>query len=217
MNKTIEKIYSNIKLNQYLTKDILALYHHAAQIKSPILLDTSARENNQNYEDIIIKNISKKLCIPCIKVNTSEYSVEKMPGRHLSDILIQLINEAEGNIELAQRGVVVLDNMDSLFKLAEGAVATVLNVELPRLIHGDLFQIVHNNQKISFDTSNVTFIGKGDFSDINELKMKSGYNKNGSRYLGGFQEIIEVKGLELVDKNTITNPEKNKIIVLSNN
>ncbi len=210
MNKTIKRIYSNIKVNQNLSKDILTIYHHAAQIKSPILLDTSPNKEEQDYIEQTIRDISEELSVPCVKVNAPEYTVEKMPGRHLSEILIQLLDASGDNMESARKGVVILDDIDVLYKLAEERTGTILNVELPKLIHGNVYEIVYNGQKRSFDTSNVTFIGKGNFSNANSLRTRSGYDKNGSRYLGGFQEIINAKNLELIENDTISIKKKPK-------
>lgn len=109
-----------------------------------------------------------------------------------------MLDEANGNIELAQKGIILLSNINVLYKLNISGIQTILNKELPQLITSKCYDILYNGKKIKFDTTNVTIVASGNFSEISEEQMKSSLSTNkGFKYIGGFQEIIDINNISL--------------------
>lgn len=195
MEKIIDRIYSNIKRNQSLSSDVLKIYNHSPEIKEPILIDSY----NDSIIDVV-KDMAEDFDTVCVSVNANDYIKYKLSSRDLKHILVELLDKANGDIEKAKRGIVIINDIDLLyFKNAIG-LSTILMNELPTFIHGKTYRIRYYDNDIDFDTTNITVIGKGDFSHIGDEKLD--YASTTSKYLGGFQEILKAKDIEFkLDKN----------------
>ena len=195
MDKIINRIYSNIKRNQSLSNDVLKIYNHSPEIKEPILVDSY---NNSLID--VVKDMASDFDTVCVCVKATDYTNHKLPGKDLEQILVSLLEEANGDIEKAKRGIVIMNGIDSLYVQNVVGVSTILKNELPTFIHGNTYRIKYYDTDIDFDTTNVTVIGKGNFSHISDEKLD--YNCTTSKYLGGFQEVLRAKDLEFKsDKN----------------
>lgn len=129
----------------------------------------------------IFRCISDYTNIPVVTEDSTEFTAQGYKGKDVTDMLYHLYLAAEGNIEKAQRGIIVIDEidkkisgnpdnevyskavLDSLLKMAEGHH---YKIELPR------------NGIIDIDTSYITFVMAGAFSGIekfNETKRSLGF------------------------------------------
>ncbi|MEG2348621.1 MAG: AAA family ATPase [Clostridia bacterium] len=127
-----------------------------------------------------LKNIFKLLDVPYIIANSASFSKAGFVGKPVATIIHDLINKNNGNIEKAQKGVIILDEFDKLSSnstngkedIKEGA-----QQELLKLVEGTKITIQDQNGSLKeFDTSKITFIGLGAFPylyDQREQKTKS--------------------------------------------
>lgn len=134
----------------------------------------------------IIRQISENLNLPCTIEDSTAYTEEGYVGASVSQMITNLINAAKGNLELASKGIVFVDEIDkkaqpkssffnsevnktgvlkSLLKLIEG---TELYIPNPNYYDGDFSE----EYMIRFDTSNVIFIFGGAFEGLEEVKEK---------------------------------------------
>ena len=125
----------------------------------------------------IIKEIAEKIGVPFLVTSMGEYSATGYVGGSLENILVELYNKANGDLELAQRGVVVLDEIDKL--IFGGANALVMKKavqhDLLKLLGGGKYVItvgdgLFSRRTIEFDTSKLTFAGIGALTDLRTKK-----------------------------------------------
>lgn len=122
-----------------------------------------------------IQLVCEYLGIPFAKVDATDYTQSGYVGRSVSEMIEKLIYIANGDIELAQKGILVIDEIDK--KAAKGENSTIatkavldslLKITGRGIIEVD---IVENDQKktIDFDTSNLTVIFTGAFEGIEKM------------------------------------------------
>lgn len=132
----------------------------------------------------IVKQIANNLNFPLTIEDATSYTQEGYVGASIIDMIYNIISAANGNIELAKRGIIFIDEIDkkanrdgmisdiskgdvlkSLLKIMEG---TIIQLENP------LYYINPEVEKptISFDTSSLIFIFGGAFEGLDKIKEK---------------------------------------------
>ncbi len=127
----------------------------------------------------ILRRIQEKISIPMVTVDSSFYSAAGYEGNSLSDILVQLYHQAGDNLEKAEHGIVVIDEIDKKVTKDQNDVSgiRVLN-SLLTMIEGGTFHINIGSEGfphyIQFCTNQVLFITIGAFAELaQELQRKS--------------------------------------------
>ncbi len=168
-----KQIFLNIINNQCLI-DINDL---TASQKSTIFIDGASGTG----KTAIIKAIAKKLDIPFVKVAATKFSKVGYVGESLDSIFKKLLEKAGGNIEKAQKGIVVLDEMDKLGingDIRDLSMKKALQEELLDILSGGKYNLDQGlatkitGQALEFDTSKVTFIGIGALTELREEKIE---------------------------------------------
>lgn len=130
--------------------------------------------------------LAEMLSLPFVKVDATTLTESGYTGDDVESIIGRLLQSAEGDVEKAQTGIVYIDEIDKLRKMA-----TNLNVSrdvsgegvqqsLLTMIEGTVLSVPtdsnrkHPNSKnnIQFDTKNVLFIVGGSFAGIEELLVQ---------------------------------------------
>lgn len=136
---------------------------------------------------LIVKEVARNLSLPIVKRPVTSFSTTGYKGADLNDLLIELLNQTGGDLELAERGIIVLDEFDKLCATSDRdlVMKQALQQELLSYISGDKFDIEYNGKRIVFDTSKITFVALGAFTDLrnrkiseNEKKYKQGLGFN---------------------------------------
>lgn len=174
-DNAVETIVNNIYNNQLLldtkNEDLIS------SSKSSILLDGPTGTG----KTLIVKEVANELSIPMITRSATSFSAAGYKGADLSEMLVSLLKEANGDIETAQRGIIVLDEFDKL----GGKVNSELDMkkavqqELLTYLSGAKFNIEYNGKNVEFDTSHVTFICLGAFTDLREKKISEELTEDG--------------------------------------
>ena len=140
-----------------------------------------------------LKEISKKLEIPLVIANANSFSETGYVGPSITDLLEKLLEQANGNISLAERGIVVLDEIDKIAEtdLESRSMKLGVQKELLGFISGSKYTLKINKtffgcDKVEFDTSKLTFILSGAFTTLKEDKIK----QNSTNSLG-FSDKLE--------------------------
>lgn len=177
-DEAIKTLVSNIYFNQVLI-DTLSKNGDIDESeldsrKISILLDGSTGTG----KTAIAKEIASKLQLPIEIVNANSFSETGYVGPTITDILSKLLDQANGNLAVAERGIVVLDEID---KIATNAyydgrdMKQGVQEELLAFIGGGKYEIKDNvlfAPKTIFDTSKLTFILSGAFTRLRETKIK---------------------------------------------
>ena len=135
----------------------------------------------------ILKQLAKQLNRVYVIEDANEFTQEGYHGRSVSDIIKDLIVAAEYDIKEAERGIVIIDEIDK--KAARPTLERdvsglgVLN-SLLKLVEGKKFRLYdgpeYDPDRDDFYTDNLIIFFAGAFSDMNNIKKKM----KGSQVIG---------------------------------
>ena len=180
-DKAIEDAVSTLFLNQKL----IDMGDEDALItsKANVLIDGPTGTG----KTMLVKELSKSMSLPMVITSITSFSTTGYKGNDLENILLKLIKEADGDIELAQRGIICLDEFDKLGANNEQdslAMRKALQEELLTYLSGNKFDVNYNGKTIEFDTSKVTFIALGAFTNLRERKILENEKKHQTSKIG---------------------------------
>lgn len=173
-DKTVKTVLFNIFMNQKIVNSGKEEMINSS--KANIILDGPTGTG----KTLMLNQITKSLSLPMVLRPIISFSTTGYKGADLNDLLISLLDASNGDLELAQRGVIVLDEFDKLASNnSDKDLVMKLGVqqELLPYISGATFEIEYEGKKINFDTSKITFIALGAFNDLREKKIEENEKK----------------------------------------
>ena len=128
----------------------------------------------------MINIIAKKMGLPFFKADATAYTKEGYVGKSVYSMFNNLIDAADGDIERAQKGILIIDEIDKKLSSRRDDVGgiDVLN-SLLKIMDRDIIEVDRgkgfSEQSILFDTSNLTIIFMGAFAELykNKQEIKS--------------------------------------------
>lgn len=129
----------------------------------------------------IIKQITKLLNVPIIIEDANRYTMEGFVGQSVDDMLINLIERCDGDVDLAERGIIVLDEADKLEgnSTNEKVVSTGVQHALITMMEGGIYSVKRANSPYSgeyeIDTKNIQFILMGSFDKQMVVEKSLGF------------------------------------------
>lgn len=131
----------------------------------------------------IINVVAKELDIPVFKADATAYTKAGYVGKDVPSMLIGLLEAANGDIKKAQRGILIIDEIDKKSSSSKDDVSgkSVLHSML-KMLDRDIIEVdidQARNDKMMFDTSNLTVIFMGSFDSLYEEKQKYGHKTVG--------------------------------------
>lgn len=169
----IKQILSTIYFNQRLYDSDLP-DDKLRNLKQNILLVGSTGVGKTE----IIKQIAKQLDIPCVIEDATRYTIEGYKGNSVEDMIKDLYESADCNLELAERSILVIDEIDkkSANEDVSSIASTGVQQSLLKLLEGTIYNIsgdfANMLEPFEFDSSYLTIILSGAFSHMNEKKSK---------------------------------------------
>ena len=215
----ISTMYSSIKKtiisqDEQIMQILTALFKNQKVVDSELDIDLIAKlkENILIYGSTgtgkteILKRISKLYEIPIVIEDATSLSETGYQGRKITDMLEDLCLAANGDIKLAEKGILVIDEFDKLAEKSGDNESHVSRLGVQRsllkLLDGSLFYF-DNKQ---FDSSRLTIVGAGAFTGItNGDDYKHLTNDDFIRYgiirelIGRFSKTITMNPLERED------------------
>ena len=215
----ISTMYSSIKKtiisqDEQIMQILTALFKNQKVVESDLDIDLIAKlkENILIYGSTgtgkteILKRISKLYNIPIVIEDATSLSETGYQGRKITDMLEDLCLAANGDIKLAEKGILVIDEFDKLAEKSGDNQSHVSRLGVQRsllkLLDGTLFYF--NNKQ--FDSSRLTIVGVGAFTGITngddykqlttEDFMKYGIMRE---LIGRFSKTIAMNPLEKED------------------
>lgn len=145
------------------------------------------RGNTGTGKTFIPEKILKCFGVPYFVADATEYTESGYVGKDVEQMLVSLYHAAGNNLKLAERGVLVIDEIDKKVSRAnEGShnIGGGFQEALYKLAEGTKIRInvgtKMNEEWIDFDTSRLTIILSGAFENIEELaKDRCGKRKSG--------------------------------------
>jgi len=188
-------------LDKYITgqdyaKKVLSVsaYNHYKRIESPVVDDVEIEKSNILMlgpsgvgKTLLAKTLSKKLKVPFTIADATTLTEAGYVGEDAESVLERLIQAANGDITLAEKGIVFIDEVDKKARSSESNTSTRdvsgegVQQALLRLIEGTTTYInVGSNklssEKIEFSTENILFILGGAFVGLDKV-IKARLNK----------------------------------------
>ena len=175
----ISSMYSSIKKtivsqDEQIMMILTALFKNQKVVNSNMDIDLMAKlkENLLIYGSTgtgkteILKRISRLYKIPIVIQDATSLSETGYQGRKIQDMLIDLLSAASGNLELAEKGILVIDEFDKLAEKERDNQTHVSRIGVQRgllkLLDGTEFYF--DNKK--FNTAKLTVVGIGAFTGI---------------------------------------------------
>lgn len=154
---------------------------------------------------LIAESVAEFLDLPFVNIDTTQLTMPGYVGANIEDFLGRLIESANGDIEKAESGIVMLDEIDKKGSKSNGDVSGkgVLNTLLP-FIQGTTYTVSYNHRKVNFNTKNLTIFMTGAFTDVAKgVSENSSYADSkigfGTRLENENKEDITYKKLDIED------------------
>lgn len=127
----------------------------------------------------ILRSIAECANVPIIFEDATRYTMEGYVGESPENILKNLLRAADFNVQLAQRGIIVVDEIDKKARSSQISPAATTEVQSSFLtmMAGQKYPINISDSKssteiVNFDTSTVTFAFLGAYSGIDKYYTK---------------------------------------------
>lgn len=139
----------------------------------------------------ITREITQRLDIPFTATSVTNYSSTGYVGGDITDTLKELYKKANGNLEKAQRGIIVFDEFDKIAysRSDDLKMKKAIQQQLLDFLGGGKYTLhvggIFDTKTIEFDTSKLTFICLAALTDLRSQKTE----KKQSIGFGSSQQI----------------------------
>ncbi|WP_276671119.1 ATP-dependent Clp protease ATP-binding subunit ClpX [Schaalia cardiffensis] len=141
----------------------------------------------------LARSLARLLYVPFVIVDATALTEAGYVGEDVENILLRLIQEADGDIKKAERGIIYVDEIDKIGRKGENASITRdvsgegVQQALLKIIEGTVASVPpqggrkHPHQQfLEIDTSGILFIAAGAFAGIEDIvKARIGQRSTG--------------------------------------
>ncbi|QEK38970.1 ATP-dependent Clp protease ATP-binding subunit ClpX [Candidatus Nesciobacter abundans] len=189
-------------IGQETPKKILsvAIYNHYNRINANEKEDNIEKSNilligpTGSGKTFLAKTLAKTIDVPFVIADATTFTEAGYVGEDVESILFNLIQASDMNVNLAERGIIYIDEIDKIARTSENkSISRDVSGEgvqqaLLKLVEGTKINIPQKLQekmrggivKNQIDTSNILFICGGAFADLDSLieeKASIGFQK----------------------------------------
>jgi ATP-dependent Clp protease ATP-binding subunit ClpX len=164
----------------------IALYNHHKRISSSGELDIVEKSNvlmigpSGSGKTILAENLAGVMGVPFVIADSTLLTEAGYNGADVESILSRLLDKASGDIELAEKGIVFIDEVDKIrMKSAPGTIdvgGQGVQQSLLKMIEGSIIQVKQNSKSsgeadsmVEINTKNILFVFSGAFVDMDDV------------------------------------------------
>lgn len=161
---------------------------------------------------LLAKTLAQKLKVPFAIADATTLTEAGYVGEDVENVLLKLINAADGNIAAAERGIIFIDEIDKISRKSE-------NVSITRDVSGEgvqqaLLKIIegtkasvppqggrkHPNQEVlEIDTTNILFICGGAFVGLDKI-VETRINQHSMGFGASLKDLTEEQKESLLNQ-----------------
>ena len=199
----------------------LAIYNHYKRINNPKYNDVELQKSNilmigssGTGKTLLAQSIARFLDIPFVIADATSMSSTGFVGSDAESMLHALIQNANGDISKAEKGIIFIDEIDKTAKKTLGASSDKdpsgegLQQALLKIIEGTVSTVpksggrkVSGNAMDTIDTTNILFICGGAFVDLKSILQRNHSTKTTSIGFGANVDHAETEKYQPVPED----------------
>lgn len=181
----IKKELDKVVIGQEYAKKILSfeIYRHLLRVKNSKFIELNKGNimligPSGTGKTLLIKTLSEIVKLPFVEVDITSYTQVGYVGLNVSNIIKNLLKEANGDVKLAEFGIVFIDEIDKISKRnisndSKDVSGEGVQQNLLKMLEGTIIRVQNDdNEMIEVNTKNILFIGGGAFTGIEEQVEK---------------------------------------------
>lgn len=192
--RQIKEFLDMYVIGQEYAKKVLsvAVHNHYKRLENPVIDEVEIQKSNVLFlgptgcgKTLLAQTISRMLDVPFAMADATSLTEAGYVGDDVENIIVKLLQSADGDIEKAQRGIIYIDEIDKISRRGDSASITRdvggegVQQAILKVIEGSVCRVPpeggrkHPNQDmVEIDTTNILFILGGAFVGLEQIIEK---------------------------------------------
>ena len=189
--RNIKEFLDSYVIGQEVAKMVLsvAVHNHYKRLENPVIDDVEIQKSNILFlgptgvgKTLLAQTIARMLDVPFAMADATTLTEAGYVGDDVENIIVRLLQAAEGDIDKAQKGIIYIDEVDKLARRGDSASITRdvggegVQQAILKVVEGTVCRVPpeggrkHPNQDmVEIDTTNILFILGGAFVGLDKI------------------------------------------------